>query len=85
MMLEKKALPICPDRLRREKQNCRARKDLRDHQDQHKRFTDETRASERRLTRTQDSVLPPLTTVVPVLGSVSDSGQFFSQGIPSLD
>lgn len=47
MMLEKKALPICPERLRREKQNCRARRYLRDHQDQHKRFTDKTtRASE---------------------------------------
>ena len=42
MMLEKKALPICPERLRREKQNCRARRYLRDHQDQHKRFTDKT-------------------------------------------
>ena len=63
MMMLEKALPICPERLRREKQNCRARRYIRDNQDQHKRFTDKTRASERLLMSTQDSVLPPRTTV----------------------
>lgn len=56
--------------------------------------------SARLLVKTQDSVLLPLTAVVltvaicvrrlqklpwaPILGPVSESGKFFSQGIPSL-
>lgn len=68
-MLQKPLL-VCPDRLRREKQNGRARRELRDHYGQHKHFQDEImnrcceRASEQLLTKTQDLMLPPLTTVV---------------------
>lgn len=32
MLLQQKALPVCPDSLSREKQKCRAKGGLRDHQ-----------------------------------------------------